>query len=79
MNVILQRYDDFYKKKFSGRSLTWQKNSSSCVLRANFAKGPINIHSSLVHTAVLLLFNDKASMSIGDIEQATGLGKRRER
>ena len=36
--VCVKQFEDFYKKSNKGRSLTWQHNLSSCVLRAEFPK-----------------------------------------
>ncbi|KAI8885479.1 Cullin-domain-containing protein, partial [Backusella circina FSU 941] len=75
MNKILDKYTEFYSKRFNGRNLKWQKNSSSCVLRGNFPRGIVNIYTSLVHCVVLLHFNDTTTINIEDLQSGTGLDR----
>lgn len=66
-------FREFYVSKHNGRRLMWQSSLGHCVLRAQFPKGPKELHVSVFQCVVLMLFNDTASLSYKDIETATGI------
>ena len=73
---IVQKFEQHYKSKHSGRKLTWKHALSHCQLRAKFAKGNKEIVVSGFQAIVLLLFNDVPSdqqLSYEDLKSQTGL------
>ena len=71
-------YEDHYKKKHTGRRLTWKHSLAHCVLRAHFPKGNKELGVSSFQAIVLLLFNNLSEgefLSYAQIQSATGLSK----
>lgn len=66
-------YAKFYTSKFNGKKLIWQNSLSSCVILAHYSSGVKEINMSLSQAAVLLLFNDKKSMTFSELTKATNL------
>ena len=60
-------YASFYLGKHSGRKLAWLDGLGHCVLRARFDKGEKELCTSTFQAAVLLLFNDCASLTTREI------------
>lgn len=63
----------FYHEAHSGRRLTWQTGMGTAEIRATFGDNKHEIVCSTHQMAVLLLFNDVASMSYQDILQSTNI------
>ncbi|XP_017839867.1 cullin-4A [Drosophila busckii] len=68
-----QIFNKFYLEKHSGRKLQWQPTLGNCVLRAQFDAGPKELMVSLFQALVLLLFNDKPTLSYEEILAATSI------
>lgn len=66
-------YTKFYASKFNGKKLIWQNSLSSCVIIAHYPKGTKEIIMSLSQAAVLLLFNNKKSITFNELSKATNL------
>lgn len=73
----IQKFDEYYKLRHTGRRLSWKHSLAHSVVTARFAKGaPKEISVSAFQVIVLLLFNDlKAgeSLSYSAIKATTGL------
>ena len=65
-------YASFYLGKHSGRKLAWLDGLGHCVLRARFDKGEKELCTSTFQAAVLLLFNDVASLTAKAVVEMTG-------
>ena len=65
-------YASFYLGKHSGRKLAWLDGLGHCVLRARFDKGEKELCTSTFQAAVLLLFNDVASLTARAVVEKTG-------
>ena len=75
MNAI-DRYDQHYKVKHTGRGLNWKHSLAHCVVRARFPRGNKELVVSSFQAIVMLLFNeiaDKQCLSYREIQDATGL------
>ena len=70
-----QSFSDFYCKKYSGRQLKWQNSLSNCVIKATFPKGTKELVVSAHQAAVLLLFNERNSLSYAEIQKFTGMNE----
>ncbi|XP_034111522.1 cullin-4A [Drosophila nasuta] len=68
-----QIFNKFYLEKHSGRKLQWQPTLGNCVLRAQFDAGSKELMVSLFQALVLLLFNDKPTLSYEEILAATSI------
>lgn len=66
-------FSKFYLAKHSGRKLQWQPTLGHCVLKAVFDQGPKELLVSLFQSLVLLLFNERDSMSFEDIKSLTNI------
>ncbi|EPQ63136.1 BgtA-20140 [Blumeria graminis f. sp. tritici] len=74
--VHVEKFDNFYTKKHSGRRLTWKNSLAHCVIKAQFNKGAKELLVSAFQAIVLVLFNNvKPSdpLSYSTIQQVTGL------
>ena len=74
--VELERFEDYYSKKHTGRTLTWKHSLAHCSLKGTFAKGSKELLVSAYQAVVLILFNDLPNdgfVSYEQISTATGL------
>ncbi|KAI7880319.1 cullin-4A [Lichtheimia hyalospora FSU 10163] len=71
MMAYQEAYNKFYTASFKGRRLLWQNSLASCVIKGFFPLGIKELHVNLLQTAVLLLFNDKSTLSYGEIAAST--------
>jgi len=65
-------FQEFYHQKHNGRKVSWQTSMGSADIRATFAGG--RKHDLQVHTysmCILMLFNERDTMSYEDIHKAT--------
>ncbi|KAI9842541.1 MAG: hypothetical protein M1837_007054 [Sclerophora amabilis] len=72
----IDRYDQHYRTKHTGRRLHWKHALAHCVLKANFAKGNKEIIVSSFQAIVMLLFNEipeNSQLGYNEIQAATGL------
>jgi cullin-4 len=72
----IEKYDDHYKSKHSGRKLAWKHALAHSVVKATFNKGTKELLVSAFQAIVLVLFNDignDGNLSYKDIATATGL------
>ena len=75
---ILPTYDRFtqyYRRKNSGRKLTWLWNYSKNELRANTLNQKYILMTSSYQMAVLIQYNNNDSLSLDELIQATGITK----
>ncbi|KAI5814214.1 Cullin [Pyronema omphalodes] len=79
--VIINTYSkfvEFYNEKHTGRKLTWLWHLCKGDLKANFcknAKVPYTFQVSTYQMAILLLFNDRLTISYDDIEKNVALSQ----
>ena len=66
-------YAEFYLGKHSGRKLAWLDGLGHCVLRARFDNGEKELCTSTFQAAVLLLFNERDTMTASEIMRATNM------
>ena len=72
----MERWEDFYKRKHTGRVLTWKHMLAHCSLKARFPKGQKELMVSAYQAVVLMLFNgvEKGGfLAYEQIGAATGL------
>ena len=72
----MDRFDTYYKNKYTGRLLHWKHALSHCVIKATFPKGTKELVVSAFQAVVLFLFNNKkpeSVLSYDEISAATGL------
>jgi len=71
----IKKFSDFYLEKHSGRKLSWQTSAGSADLKAAFGSAPnYRRHELIVSTyqmCILLLFNEKETLTLGEIRSAT--------
>ncbi|KAK5652500.1 hypothetical protein OQA88_10405 [Cercophora sp. LCS_1] len=80
MNEI-EQFDQYYKKKHTGRRLTWKHSLAHCVLHARFDRGRKELLVSAHQAVVLVLFNEVEGkggptdgvLSYEQIAQSTGM------
>jgi len=74
----IDKFEQHYKSKHSGRKLDWKHALAHCQMRANFPKGRKEIVVSSFQAIVLLLFNgvgETEKISYERLKAETGLGK----
>jgi cullin-4 len=74
----IDRFEEHYKSKHSGRKLDWKHSLAHCQMKANFPKGKKEIVVSSFQAFVLLLFNgvgENEKISYEALKEETGLGK----
>jgi cullin-4 len=74
----INRFEEHYKSKHSGRKLDWKHGLAHCQMKANFPKGKKEIVVSSFQAFVLLLFNgigENEKVSYETLKEETGLGK----
>jgi cullin-4 len=74
----IDRFEEHYKSKHSGRKLDWKHGLAHCQMKANFPKGKKEIVVSSFQAFVLLLFNgveENEKLSYETLKEETGLGK----
>lgn len=72
LSTLQEKFTEFYKRKYSGRNLQWQPALGHCLVKCNIA--PSNqkeFQVSFYQTLVLLLFNNKDSMTYEEILEST--------
>jgi cullin-4 len=72
----VEKFDRFYKGKYTGRKLAWKHALAHSIVKAQFNKGPKELVVSGFQAIVLVLFNDigaDGNLSYCDIQSATGL------
>jgi len=70
-----ERFGRYYNNKHSGRKLTWLWNYSKNELFTKYLPQKYILMTSSYQMAVLVQFNDNDTLSLGEIENATGLSK----
>ncbi|KAF4462358.1 serine threonine- kinase tel1 [Fusarium albosuccineum] len=71
----IERFDQYYKNKHTGRVLTWKHSLAHCAIKATFAKGTKELLVSAYQAVVLMLFNTVPADGFLAYEQiATGTG-----
>jgi cullin-4 len=68
-----QTWLDYYSSKHSGRKITWALSIGHCLVHYLHPKGNKDLVLSLYQTIVLLLFNDKDSLTAEEIQKSTNL------
>ena len=71
----IDRFSKFYLNKHTGRKLSWQTSAGAAEVRATFGSAPnYRRHELCVSTyqmCILLLFNDKDTLTLGQIRSQT--------
>jgi cullin 3 len=71
----IERFSKFYLEKHTGRKLSWQTSAGSSDIRATFGTAPNfrrhDLQVSTYQMCILLLFNDKNSLTLGQIRTQT--------
>ncbi|KAI8661580.1 CULLIN-2 domain-containing protein [Fusarium keratoplasticum] len=71
----IERFDQYYKNKHTGRVLTWKHSLAHCAIKATFAKGTKELLVSAYQAVVLMMFNSLPNDGFLAYEQiATGTG-----
>jgi hypothetical protein len=71
----IERFDQFYKNKHTGRVLTWKHSLAHCSIKGSFAKGSKELLVSAYQAVVLIMFNSVPADGFLAYEQiATGTG-----
>lgn len=73
MEVAAAKFKTFYQSKYGGRRLTWLPSVSYCMVRATFPSGRKDLDVSQAQALVLLLFNNKHTLTAAEIRAATGV------
>jgi len=78
VDEAIERFSEFYLEKHTGRKLSWQTSTGSAELRATFGTGPNKYrrHDLCVSTyqmCILMLFNEKPALTLGEIRTATAI------
>ncbi|KAI0825282.1 Cullin-domain-containing protein [Trametes gibbosa] len=73
MQDDLVAYTEFYKKHHQGHKLDWDHALGTATMRARFKAGEKELSVSLYQAAVLLLFNEEATLAYADLKAQTGL------
>lgn len=71
-----KRFEEFYYAKHEGRRLTWQMDLGTADIRARFDSGTRVVDFASVPAysmCVLMLFNDKDTLTYAQIRDATGI------
>ncbi|THH15298.1 hypothetical protein EW146_g5163 [Bondarzewia mesenterica] len=71
MQVEIDNFANFYKKKHQGHKLDWDHGLGTANLRANFKGGEKELSVSLYQAVILLLFNETTRTSFADIKANT--------
>lgn len=69
----VQMFEQFYNGRFNGRKLTWLQHLSTGEIKVSHLKRPYIITVTTFQMSVMLLFNDKESLSFSDIQEQTQL------
>lgn len=72
LTYLQEKFTEFYKRKYSGRNLQWQPALGHCLVKCYIS--PDNVKEfqvSLYQTLVLLLFNEKDSVSYDEVIEST--------
>lgn len=72
----IDHFSQFYLEKHTGRKLSWQTAAGAAELRATFGTDPNNLRRyelcvSTYQMCILLLFNDKDVLTLGEIRTKT--------
>lgn len=67
MMDYLTTFQDFYKAKYSGRSLLWVPGLGSCLIKASLQNGSKEFQVSLYQAVIMLLFNDTDQLTYKSI------------
>lgn len=67
-------FSQFYLSKHGGRRLTFQSSLGTCVIKASFRRGKKELSVSQFQALVLLLFNDRDTMTFAEIKAALSIG-----
>lgn len=73
MQFALDDYTEFYRERHANRRLTWAHYLGTATLTARFPLGKKELSVSLYQAAVLLLFSERDSWSVEEIEERTML------
>jgi len=76
VQAAIERFQKFYFEKHTGRKLSWQTHTGTAELKATFGSGPNKyrrheLQVSTYQMCILLLFNDKDSLTLGQIRTYT--------
>lgn len=72
----MEQFDQYYKTKHTGRTLSWKHSLGHCAIKARFPKGPKDLLVSAYQAVVLMLFNTVPAdgfLAYDQIAAATGL------
>jgi cullin-4 len=74
LHDAMETFKSAYLTKYSGRSLTWQHNLSTVLLKASFPLcGLRELQVSLLQSIILMLFNDADELSYAEIKNGSGI------
>eukprot|EP00053_Salpingoeca_punica_P019818 m.202969 g.202969 ORF g.202969 m.202969 type:complete len:741 (-) comp17730_c1_seq1:293-2515(-) len=75
MVSLQEAFRNFYCGRHANRRLAWQSSLGHCMVDANFPEGEKELQVSLFQTVVLLLFNERNTISFKEIREATNIEK----
>jgi len=72
----INEFSMFYLQKYTGRKLSWQSSTGSAEISATFGTEPgsyrrYDLCVSTYQMCILMLFNDKKTLTLGEIRSAT--------
>eukprot|EP00924_Labyrinthula_sp_SR-Ha-C_P011770 snap_masked-scaffold_69-processed-gene-0.3-mRNA-1 protein AED:1.00 eAED:1.00 QI:0/-1/0/0/-1/1/1/0/802 len=74
LQPMQQNFKTFFEKKFDNiRELNWSHEYSTCVMKINFLKSPVDVLVSLDQAVILLLFNEKDFLTLEDVTKKSNL------
>lgn len=75
MDLALADYASFYKERHTNRQLSWAHYLGTATLIARFPNGVKELSMSLYQAVVLLLFNERDSWTMEEIQDRVALGE----
>jgi cullin 3 len=77
VQATIEHFEDFYLKKHTGRKLSWQTSTGTAEIRATFGSPPKQRQYDLIvstyQMCILMLFNNKETITFGEIMEATSI------
>jgi len=73
IQLAINHFTDFYLKKQTGRKLSWQSSTGSVEMQASFGNTSYRLIVSTYQMCILMLFNEDASLTLGQIRKATNI------
>lgn len=69
----INHFTEFYLKKHTGRKLSWQSSTGSVEMQATFGNSTYRLCVSTYQMCILMLFNNKTILTLGQIKSETNI------